>query len=91
MIWQSGQLNKDLAKSIVPDVVKDRQLYATRNPSCQQGSRPNIVLQEIVEQKVYEKDYNDVTSKFIYRAVDYDACIASLKEIIAINIIPNHI
>ena len=91
MIWQSGQLNKDLAKSIVPDVVKDRQLYATRNPSCQQGSRPNIVLQEIVEQKVYEKDYNNVTSKFIYRAVDYDACIASLKEIIAINIIPNHI
>jgi len=91
MIWQSGQLNKDLAKSIVPDVVKDRQLYATRDPSCQQGSRPNIVLQEIVEQKVYEKDYNNVTSKFIYRAVDYDACIASLKEIIAINIIPNHI
>ena len=91
MIWQSGQLNKDLAKSIVPDVVKDRQLYGTRNPSCQQGARPNIVLQEIVEQKVYERDYNDVTSKFIYQAVDYDACIASLKEIIAINIIPNHI
>lgn len=91
MIWESEMLKKDLMLKIVPDVIKDRQLFGKRNISCQPEAAPNEILKEIVEQKVYEEDYNDVTSKFIYKPVDYNACIESLKEIIDLKIIPNHI
>jgi hypothetical protein len=91
MIWNSGKLKKDLMQEIVPDVIKDRQLFGNRNLSCQPEAAPNEILKEIVALKVYEEDYNGVTSKFIYKSVDYNTCIESLKEIIDLNIIPNHI
>jgi len=91
MIWNSGKLKKDLMQEIVPDVIKDRQLFGKRNISCQPEAVPNEILKEIVSLKVYEEDYNDVTSKFIYKPVDYTTCIESLKEIIDLKIIPNHI
>jgi len=91
MIWNSGKLKKDLMQKIVPDVIKDRQLFGKRNISCQPEAVPNEILKEIVALKVYEEDYNDVTSKFIYKPVDYNTCIESLKGIIDLEIIPNHI
>jgi predicted nucleotidyltransferase component of viral defense system len=91
MIWQSDKMNVELMKSIVFDVVKDRQQFGTRNMSCQPGASPNEILKEIVAKKVYEADYNDVTSKFFYKTVEYGNAIKSLKEIIESNIIPNQI
>lgn len=91
MIWQSGKLNKELMQSIVPDVVKDRQLFGIRNLSCQPGAYPNKILKEIVVKNVYQEDYNGVTSKFIYKPVDYRTAVASLNEIINSNIIPSQI
>ena len=89
MIWQSGKLNMELVKSIVSDVVKDRQIYGVRNSSCLPGAKPIEILREIIKTNVYENDYNDVTSKFIYKLVDYSAAIKSLTEIIDSNIIPS--
>jgi predicted nucleotidyltransferase component of viral defense system len=91
MIWNSGKLEKDLMQEIVPDVIKDRQLFGKRNVSCQPGAAPNESLKEIVALRVYEADYNDVTTKFIYKAVDYNTSIESLNKIIDLKIIPNQI
>lgn len=82
-------LDIELVKSIVTDVVKDRQRYGTRNLSCQPGAQPNEILKEIIERKIYENDYNEVTSKFIYKMVEYPVAINSLVAIIDSNIIPN--
>ncbi len=79
MIWNSGRLEKDIMRKIVPDVIKDRQLFGKRNLSCQPGTAPNEILKEIVALKVYEADYNDVTAKFIYKPVDYN--IRGLRNI----------
>lgn len=89
MIWNSGKLDKDIMRKIVLDVIKDRQLFGKRNLSCQPGAAPNDILNEIVALKVYETDYNDITAKFIYKPVDYNACIESLKKITDTKIIPN--
>ncbi len=91
MIWASGKLDMELTKSIVTDVVKDRQRYGIRNLSCRPGEKSNLILKEIVERSVYENDYNEVTSKFIYKMVEYKVAIKGLTEIIDLNIIPNHI
>jgi hypothetical protein len=88
MIWSSGILNQELLRSIVMDVVKDRQLFGNRNKSCQPGLKPLNILTEIIEEEVYKADFNNVTSQFIYKAVEYDTCIKSLKEIIKSDIIP---
>ena len=89
MIWNSGQLDKDIMRKIVLDVIKDRQLFGKRNLSCQPGAAPNDILKEIVALKVYETDYNDITAKIIHKPVDYNACIESLKKITDTKIIPN--
>jgi predicted nucleotidyltransferase component of viral defense system len=89
MIWCSGKLNKSLIQEIIPEVIKDRQLFGLKNVSCQPGVTPNKILKEIVDLKVYEADYEDVTTKFIYIHVAYDECIVSLNEIIDVGIIPN--
>jgi hypothetical protein len=91
MIWNSGKLEKDIMQKIVPDVIKDRQLFGKRNLSCQPGFSPNDILKEIVALKVYEADYNDITAKFIYKPVDYNTCIESLNRINDLKIIPNQI
>lgn len=91
MIWNSGKLEKDLMQTIIPDVIKDRQLFGKRNISCQPGAAPNEILKEIVALKVYEADYNDITTKFIYKVVDYNISIESLKEIIDLKILPNQV
>lgn len=91
MIWNSGKLDKDIMRKIILDVIKDRQLFGKRNLSCQPGAAPNDILKEIVALKVYETDYNDITAKFIYKPVDYNACIESIKKITDSKIIPNQI
>src|SRR5690606_11461101 len=80
MIWSSGKLNMELMAAIVTDVTKDRQRYGNRNLSCQPGAEPHKILKEIVERNVYENDYREVTSKFIYKMVDYGDAIKSLTE-----------
>jgi hypothetical protein len=88
MIWSSGILNQEILRSIVIDVVKDRQRYGNRNKSCQPGLKPIEILKNVIESKVYKDDFENVTSQFIYKPVEYDTCIDSLKEIIDSNILP---
>lgn len=89
MIWNSSQLNMDLLKSIVLDVICDRQRYAERNPSCKIGSFPNKILKELIDKDVYKKDYLKITNKLIYIPVPYEYCTNSVLEIIETKIIPD--
>lgn len=91
MIWTSKKLDVSLIKSILDNVVRDRQLSGTRTLSCQIGIKPNEILKEIVKKNIYEDDYNDITSKFIYKLVSYRSAIKSLKEIIDLKILPTQI
>ncbi len=88
MIWTSKKLDLKLVKEILNDVVRERQLFGTRNLSCQPDSKPNDILKEIVQKDSYENDYNDITSKFLYKLVTYRSAIKSLKEIIDLQILP---
>lgn len=89
MIWNSSQLNMKLLRSIVLDVVCDRQSYAERNPSCKIGSFPNKILKELIEKDVYKKDYLNITNILIYIPVPYEHCTNSVLEIIEAKIIPD--
>lgn len=89
MIWISSQLNIDLLRSIVLDVIRDRQSYVERNPSSKIGTLPNKILKEIIEKDVYKKDYLNITNKLIYIPEPYENCTKSILEIIEKKIIPD--
>jgi hypothetical protein len=87
MIWNSGLLNKEVVTAITDDVISDRQRLSTRNPSSKPGSRPKEILQEIIDKKVFESDYNDITLGFIYKKVSYNKCINTLKTVLESKLI----
>lgn len=91
MIWSSGKIKKDLLQEIIPDVIKDWQLFGRKNLSCQIGAKPNKILEEIVFLNVYEPDYIDLTEKLIYKPVEYQKSIETIIDIIKSKIIPNQI
>jgi hypothetical protein len=90
-IWTSNQLNKDGMITLIEPVVKDRQLAGTQNLSCLPTQNPRGILNQIIEDRVYENDYNDVTSEFIMDATSYETCIKSLREIMNTELIPEYI
>ncbi|MGD9639589.1 MAG: nucleotidyl transferase AbiEii/AbiGii toxin family protein [Alphaproteobacteria bacterium] len=91
MIWNSGLLNKEIVTLIIDDVIADRQRLSVYNPSSKPGSRPREILQEIIDKKVFESDYNDITLGFIYKKVSYEKCIDTLKEILGSKLVPKEI
>ncbi len=91
MIWNSKLLRKEIISDLVLPVIRDRQIHGVKNHSCMPNAKPNDILQEIIETKAYEKDYNEVTSDFISTPVAYETCIASLAEIIKENYLPKMI
>lgn len=91
MIWNSDFLDKRVVDNIMDDVIADRQRLLDYNPSVKPGLRPIEILKEIIDSKVYESDYHDITSGFIYKKVSYETCITSLKEIIEDKLLPNEI
>jgi len=91
MIWNSGLLDKKVVIDIMDDVVSDRQQLSTHNPSAKPGSRPKEILQEIIDKKIFESDYNEITLGFIYKKVSYEKGIDSLKAVLENELIPEEI
>jgi len=91
MIWNSGLLNKEVVTRIIDDVISDRQRLSTHNRSSKPGSRPKDILKEIIDDKVFERDYIDITSGFIYKKVSYETCINTLKKILDSKIVPEEV
>jgi hypothetical protein len=86
-IWNSTQLNKDILVSLMGSIIRDRQLNGHNNISCQPGRRPNDILNDIIERRIYEDDFKNLTSNLLVKPVPYDVCIVSLNEIIASGLI----
>jgi len=91
MIWNSKFLNKEMVRGIMDDVISDRQKLSIRNLSSRPGTRPKDLLQEIIDKKVFERDYMDITSGFIYKKVSYKTCIHTLQKILNSNIVPEEV
>lgn len=87
-IWGSEELDRDSIQALVIPIIKDRQLHGIQNYSCMANARPNQLLKDIIEKDVYKNDYENVTSDFVTKPIDYTAAISSLKEIIKMNYIP---
>lgn len=90
-IWNSGLLNIRVVKEIIEDVIRDRQLYGTHNLSCMPNQMPNDILKNIYEEHVYQDDYNNITSAFVYKPVTYETVAGSIKEISESRLIPGMI
>lgn len=73
------------------DVISDRFQFGTQNHSVKSGTKVNSILQEIIDEKVYENDFNEVTKEFIFTETSYDESIVSLQEIIREKIMPDEI
>ncbi len=91
MIWKSKLLNIEKINTIIDDVIKDRQRFTDRNLSSNPGTKVKEILSEIITKEVFKKDFNDVSTIFIYNDVSYESIIKSLSEIIKTDILPDFI
>lgn len=88
MIWNSGLLDTLALNNLALHVLADRQRFYDKNLSSKPGSKPKVIVKEIIDKEVFKKDFNDVTLNFIYKKVDYENCIQSLKEILDEDFFP---
>lgn len=89
MIFQSGLLNEstvDLA-TLVKQVIETRCI-GRETYSCRPGYPLKDVLNEIIANEYFKKDYEDVTSEFLSDEVQYEQAISSLKEILSEEWLP---
>jgi hypothetical protein len=91
MIYNCGYLNLSEVRSILNDVIIDRQKEPNRNPSCKPGANPNEILKEIILKQAYKKDYQETTLFLLFEPVPYDACSATLELIYNESILPSQI
>ena len=71
---------RNLAK-LIDDVRNDRQANKTC-VSAQPGVSVSDVLNKIVEEEYFKKDYEEVTEALLVEKVKYDEAILSIKEIV---------
>lgn len=88
MIWSSGLLNKTNHHKLIDNVLSDRQQFHDKNLSSKPGSMPRKIINEIIDKEVFKEDFNDVTLGFIYKKVEYEDCIQSLKEVLDTGLVP---
>ena len=72
----------DSFKQLVGDVRIERLKIPKMCPAAEAGIDINEYLQEIVDKRIYEKDYEEITSYFQKERVDYDEAIGVIDKII---------
>lgn len=72
----------DSFKQLVGDVRTERLKMPKMCPAAEAGIDINEYLQEIVDKRIYEKDYEEITSYFQKERVDYDEAIGVIDKII---------
>lgn len=73
-------------KQLVKEVRIERQKKPEMCPSSLAGVDINDMLEKIVEEAIYEKDYAAITSYFQKTRVEYDKAIEAVKKIIELDI-----
>ena len=66
-----------LAKDVYEERVSHSQCH-----SAKPGVDMNELLQEIVDKKIYESDYENVTSKMLFEDISYETAITALQKVI---------
>ncbi|RKM60366.1 nucleotidyl transferase AbiEii/AbiGii toxin family protein [Butyrivibrio sp. CB08] len=66
-------INDELDKLI--DDVRDDRMLSKYNPSASLEYSIPKLLDEIIESRFYERDYNDITKRLLYEDVSYDEAI----------------
>lgn len=72
----------DIFKQLVEDVRNERLKMPKMCPAAEAGIDINEYLQLIVDKRIYEKDYDEITSYFQKERVDYDEAIGVIDKII---------
>lgn len=72
----------DIFKQLVEDVRNERLKMPKMCPAAEAGIDINECLQVIVDKRIYEKDYDEITSYFQKERVDYDEAIGVIDKII---------
>lgn len=72
----------DSFKHLVEDVRTERLKMPKMCPAAEAGIDMNEYLQEIVDKRIYEKDYEEITSYFQKERVDYYEAIGVIDKII---------
>lgn len=72
----------DIFKQLVEDVRNERLKMPNMCPAAEAGIDINECLQVIVDKRIYEKDYDEITSYFQKERVDYDEAIGVIDKII---------
>ena len=67
------KLDENLSKLI--DDVRDDRMLSKNNPSANLKYNINEMIEEIIKNRFYEKDYNYITSKLLYEKYTYDDSI----------------
>ena len=75
----------DNLRLLAKDVYKERVSHSQCH-SAKPGVDMNELLQEIVDKKIYESDYENVTSKMLFEDVSYETAITALKKVIEYRI-----
>lgn len=66
---------------LVIDVRRDRML-SKNNPSAQIENDIPQILERIIEKRIFESDYNNITNKLLYENMTYDEAIKEGVEIV---------
>lgn len=72
----------DKLKTLVKEVREDRKLH-DRCYTAQDKYDIPLILQQIIDDKIYFKDYKEVTEKVLFDGVSYETAITAIEKIIA--------
>ena len=68
-------------------MVRNDRMKSKNNPSAQPQNVINDLLKEIINNKFFERDYNDLTNKLLYEQYPYDKAIMNgIGKVINLNI-----
>ena len=63
-------------------------MKSKNNPSAKPNHNINLILQDIIQSRFYEKDYNNLTKKLLYEDISYDNAINNgIQKIYELNIL----
>lgn len=71
----------DKLKALVKEVREDRKVNERCYTAQDQYDIPSI-LKQIIDQKIYYKDYEEITEKVLFDGMSYETSIASIRSII---------
>ena len=72
----------NVLKALAVSVADERRPHS-RSLSVQEGVSVKNVLREIIDNRVYEEDYNTITSALLFEPVPYESAVNALEIILS--------